>query len=402
MALQFQPPPDWLMQEYQKRQNENPVVDTLNAGASIAKDYQARKQQQQAAMLAQEKVDMAKRAQFYNYGDIASLPRQDQQGILNPAVGPSMPVPVEQQRMNQLGGAEGPTTPEQISPQKSPIIQHYQSFLAQNPQGIKGQSVTEDPIYEADPDTGELVQTGTSKRMSKGKTIISKGKGSFDQKKTFQEKQDVYDGTGKPIGYQTFDTRTGEKQFHSYDASGMPANSTFGPKVKPEIPSGAVEKTAAQVGFLDLLKNVRDNYDPKFVGPLDARFRDVKQKVDMPSIGLGATKEAADFVRPLADLRSAIVNERTGAAVGERQEWDRLLELIPDDKKSDPDFKAKMDSIETRYKQIIQNRASAFGSAGYRNQGSAPAPSGPSVGTVKNGYKFKGGNPADKASWVKQ
>lgn len=32
----------------------------------------------------------------------------------------------------------------------------------------------------------------------------------------------------------------------------------------------------------------------------------------------------------------------------------------------------------------------------------APAGSGPAVGTIKAGYRFKGGNPADKASWEKQ
>lgn len=37
-----------------------------------------------------------------------------------------------------------------------------------------------------------------------------------------------------------------------------------------------------------------------------------------------------------------------------------------------------------------------------RGEGRPPAKSGPAVGTVEGGYRFKGGNAADKANWVKQ
>lgn len=41
------------------------------------------------------------------------------------------------------------------------------------------------------------------------------------------------------------------------------------------------------------------------------------------------------------------------------------------------------------------------GRGGYQGMGGgAPAPSGPQVGTVVSGYRFNGGNPNDRASWV--
>lgn len=355
--LRFREAPDWLLQSYIENKNRNPVVDGLNAAATIAQQYNQAKKQQQSDQLASRKLDatdqelaMKQREQFYNYGDISSLPKD---------------------QANQIGQPlEGPPTAEGVGPQKSPVIQHFESFLAQNPQGIKGQTMTEDNLFMKDPETGALIPTGTSQRRIKGKNIVSGGPGSLDQKRTFQEKQDVFDGSGTPIGYMTFDTRSGQKVFNPYDKSGLPSGSTFGPKVKPEIPSAAVEKNAAQVGFLDLIKDIRDNYDKDFVGPIDSKWTNLKQTVDMPSIGMGATKKAADFTRPIADLQSAIVNERTGAAVGERKEWDRLAAILADVSRSDTDFLAKLDNVEKRYNQIIENRNTAFGKTGYRNQSS--------------------------------
>lgn len=46
MALQFQPPPDWLMKQYFEDQNRNPVVEGLGAAATITQQY---KTQQQAS-----------------------------------------------------------------------------------------------------------------------------------------------------------------------------------------------------------------------------------------------------------------------------------------------------------------------------------------------------------------
>jgi hypothetical protein len=175
-------------------------------------------------------------------------------------------------------------------------------------------------------------------------------------------------GTWKPL------YRTGGKitQQHSItgemrevDALGDP-EATPQPIVAPAVPAGPIEKNAAQQGFLDLLNNIETNYKPEYVGPVQARARDVAQKYDLPKIGLGASEGAANFVRDIADLRSAIVNERTGAAVGERQEWDRLLQLIPDDYKSDKDFLPKIKSIRERYQKILANRQAGFKAAGYR------------------------------------
>lgn len=257
---------------------------------------------------------------------------------------------------------QGPVTADGVPPQASPYIDRLNKFLEQFPQGTEG--MTTDTIMRPLPGGGYVQEQ--VKRPKSGKTILGKsddldGSGG-DKPRTFQEKQEVYNDAGDPIGYMNYDTKTGKKDFVQYDKSLMPEGATFGPKIKPVIPAGAVEKQAAQKGMLDLVETIRGSYKPELTGPIQGRIREKRQKYDV-----GATPEAATFERSLADLRSAVINERTGAQVGERQEWDRLMQLIPDDKKADPDFVRKLSDFEARYKQIIANRASKFKSSGYRN-----------------------------------
>lgn len=122
MALQFQPPPDWLIQEYMNR--KSPGQEILDAGLQIAKTYADSKRLNQASKIASDKnaidkatADREARKQFYEFGDVASLPQDQQNAVLNPAQGP----------VTESG--KGP---------ESPIIAHFQSFLSQNPSGIKG------------------------------------------------------------------------------------------------------------------------------------------------------------------------------------------------------------------------------------------------------------------------
>lgn len=56
-------------------------------------------------------------------------------------------------------------------------------------------------------------------------------------------------------------------------------------------------------------------------------------------------------------------------------------------------------SVETARKAVWD----LFGvGENYKGKGNGQYPNAPAVGTIKNGYKFKGGNPADKNNWEKQ
>jgi len=389
MALQFQPPPDWLVNDYVNR--KNPALETLDSANQLLRTYVENKalQQDQALKQQQQKMLMDEsarkgREEFYKRGDVASLPAIEQQQLLNPAQGPANSLPTNRDvtstpfgpvQMQGTANAESgiPVQNQQemqfVEPQKSPLIQKYAEFLKVYPQGTEG--MTTDTVMKPLPGGGYIQEQ--VQRPKSGRTIIDKGtklQGEMDQKKTFQKRQTVYDASGKAIGYQVFDTRSGDESTKFYRQDQMPEGAAFGPNVPPQVPSAAVEKSAGQTGFLQLIDNIEKSYDPKFVGAIDSPIRKASQKYDVPTLGLGASEKGANFERSIADLRSAVINERTGAAVGEKQEWDRLLELIPDDSKSDIDFKTKLQSFKTRYAQIIANREAGYKSAGYRNPAS--------------------------------
>jgi hypothetical protein len=123
MTLQFNPPPEWLMREYLDR--KQPAEQVSEGIQTALNNYLAIDQAKRRNALAesegkrQEKeLAMKQREQFFNYGDVASLPQGQQQELLTPA--------------------QGPVSESGVAPSKSPIVQHFEQFLKQNPEGIKG------------------------------------------------------------------------------------------------------------------------------------------------------------------------------------------------------------------------------------------------------------------------
>lgn len=149
--------------------------------------------------------------------------------------------------------------------------------------------------------------------------------------------------------------------------AGTPGQSvpyTTTPRVPPTVPQGVLEKSENERELIRLMGEVKTNYSPSFTGPLEGRLTSLKQKV-----GVGDTAKAARFQRSLADLRDLVARERSGAAIGERNEWDRLMMLIPDDKKSDKSFAATLPAFESKLNSILRNRQQAYQEAGYRTGG---------------------------------
>ncbi len=93
---------------------------------------------------------------------------------------------------------------------------------------------------------------------------------------------------------------------------------------------------------------------------------------------------------------NAILRRESGAAISasENDNYTRQYFPVPGDK---PEVKAQ--KAEARKLAIA-----GLSSEGHRVASNLPkdGAKGPAVGTIKNGYRFTGGNPADKASWVKQ
>ena len=150
-------PPDWIIQEYMRR--KSPTQELLEGAANVANIYRQQKNQDALLGLKQQESDrsnqelaMKGKQQFYDYGDPSGLSPEIQQGMNNPA--------------------QGPATEQGARPMKSPIVQYFEDFRAQNPQGLKGQQFTEDTVLQKD-SKGNIVGQSTYKRPIKGKTIMS-------------------------------------------------------------------------------------------------------------------------------------------------------------------------------------------------------------------------------------
>lgn len=120
MALQFQPPPDWLVQNYIQSKQVNPAVETLSGVNQVMQQYAQQKalQQQQAA-----KNDETYIAAFTAGGPDLANQIASRRGIKNPPVLPSGQPPVPS--TGTAGGFDvNASTPVEMNAQQSMPAEH--------------------------------------------------------------------------------------------------------------------------------------------------------------------------------------------------------------------------------------------------------------------------------------
>jgi len=189
---------------------------------------------------------------------------------------------------------------------------------------------------------------------------------------------------------QEQDSQAPDRIKQIFEVGGKPMAVTYGNKVvEVPVPGGAqlnpLHKTlpadqAQQLADFDTLSSqlelVKSSKKPEFTGPVQSRVGDLAQTVDLPSIGLGASPQRADFTSNINSIRNQLIYLRSGKQINEK-EYDRLLSELPNEKRSDVDFDAKLANFEKVFNEIKTNRRNAL-STGYNVPGSAtpPAPTG--------------------------
>lgn len=166
---------------------------------------------------------------------------------------------------------------------------------------------------------------------------------------------------------------------------------TYGGQVKPINAPGQLnplKKTlpadqSAQLGDFDTLSSqleaVKESVKghPEFTGPVESRLGNLAQTVDIPSVGLGASPQRADFLSNINSIRNQLIYLRSGKQINEK-EYERLLAELPNEKRSDVDFGAKLANFEKVFNEIKQNRRNSL-ATGYNvppANNPTPAPAG--------------------------
>jgi len=163
---------------------------------------------------------------------------------------------------------------------------------------------------------------------------------------------------------------------------------TYGGKVQPIDLGGQqfhpLEKTlpadiSQQLGdfntLSDQINTVKASYKPEFVGAVQSRTGALAQTFDIPQVGLAASPLRADFLSNVNSIRNQLLYLRSGKQINEK-EYERLLSELPDERRSDVDFEAKLANFERVFNEIKENRRNAL-ATGYNvpatNTNPAPA-----------------------------
>lgn len=109
--------------------------------------------------------------------------------------------------------------------------------------------------------------------------------------------------------------------------------------------------------------------------------------------GRMASSEENEARSYLFNVVSGVIKERAGTAQS-AAEADTLARFLPQPTDDAPEIKDKMKAFD---KYLVAKESGTT-----KKKPAAATPSGPKIGTVQDGYRFKGGNPADPSSWEKQ
>lgn len=148
----------------------------------------------------------------------------------------------------------------------------------------------------------------------------------------------------------------------------VPNNGQLNP-MKKTLPADQAQHLADFDTLSEQLQLVKSSKKPEFTGPVESRVGDLAQTLDIPSIGLAASPQRADFISNINSIRNQLIYLRSGKQINEK-EYERLLAELPNEKRSDVDFDAKLANFERVFNEIKANRRNAL-STGFNVPGNA-------------------------------
>ena len=337
-------------------------LDKLNRTFELLNSYaeQRRKQHQEDTLLSLKvKEDALKgRQNFYEYGDPAGL-TSTEQASLQPVQGPMQ----EGQSGHPLASYDPNNPAETFN------SEFLNKFKEQFPQGIKGQTMTADPIIAPD---------GTIRyvpRSIKGKTLLEKTPSSTD--------------TWTPAGVDA----GGNFQVINKKGEVKPATSVGGgpaEKVYPKsanVPTAQARSTSefakTMIPHIAEMRNIVAEADKKgFIGPVAGR---VYGKFLTGTIGSTGNPDADRLLGKLRSFNKLMNSGTVKVHFGSRgglQMIDQFNSVLSSDRQSAAAINGSLDSIQS----YMEGYAHAGELGGGNSPASQPAPHGQTV--TQDGHTF--------------
>lgn len=143
-----------------------------------------------------------------------------------------------------------------------------------------------------------------------------------------------------------------------------------------------------QFSKLETMAKVR----PDAIGFVAGRVGNVRAQT------LGGDPEAASIYQTAKDIQNQLVYLMSGKQINEK-EYARLKEALPDPSLPLDTFNVRMANFKARLQEVMGSRRQMMGIGGVK-QGMEVQVT-PAIGSIEDGYRFKGGNPADPNNWEK-
>ena len=174
--------------------------------------------------------------------------------------------------------------------------------------------------------------------------------------------------------------------------------------IRDMVVRGNSRDRAAALGFMGGRQDAADRYDLTRQDQA-LRQQDALARQGIAADEIGLKREAQGFQSAAARRQEALQAQYDEAKTPEERatiaqkirdltgKQDNRFTVVPGGQEVDP----TTNQLVTRPARVLNNQTGQFVD---QVQASRPRPA-PSAGTVMNGYRFKGGNPADRNSWEK-
>lgn len=189
-----------------------------------------------------------------------------------------------------------------------------------------------------------------------------RGTPEYEQEYTkyLENKEDAKRGSSHFIGTNP----DGQAVLYNYRTSEFKTKDLPGGKLNPKqqvlLPAEQQSKLAEFDTILSVAENIKNKFDPSYVGPIKGRTGRLQEKYtnQLP-------EEQLEFYTDVSALKNELLRLRSGATITD-QEYQRLLNEMPNQELTSKTFMVRTERFIRILNQTLENKRREFGEIGYR------------------------------------